>query len=192
MKFLQHKLALPPVLTLPHHIERNTLHLDSYNLQAGCKHSPKPENGSNRPISYWSRSFSDSQQVHDTIHDDCYAVEWAVLLLLPYLEETGLTRRADRDSPYEYSTYQMPQAYQRDGDIGYPSLTSTLAIRQVSNTKSRMPCQDWTTMTGTATISTMTFPLQTSTLMKTKASQLKSHFLRYVTYVPKKKTSPKQ
>lgn len=39
-----------------------------------------------KPIGYWSGSVIDAERARDTMHKECLAMGWAVLLLRPYLE----------------------------------------------------------------------------------------------------------
>ena len=87
------------MLALPKVGRRYIIDTDACAYQVGCV-LLQEQDGDERPkpIGYWSRSLSKSEQNYTTTEQECLAVVWAVLILRPYLEGTEFTIRTDHDS----------------------------------------------------------------------------------------------
>lgn len=98
MKALQDKLLSLPVLALPRYGLKYTLDTDACRDQVRCVLLRGQEDGTKRPIGYWSLFLNDSQRTYDATCRILYAVFWAVLQLRSYPKGSKFTIRTYLDS----------------------------------------------------------------------------------------------
>lgn len=89
---------LAPVLALLNSTSHLTLNTDACDVQIGCVVLQEQPNKTFMPIEYWSMSLINAERKYDTTRRWFLAIVWAILLLLPYLENSGFTIRTDHDS----------------------------------------------------------------------------------------------
>ena len=94
---LKERLISPPILALPQPHGHYVLDTDACDKQVGCVLMQEQE-GTLRPIGYWSRSLTPAEKNYDTTQREWLAVVWAILLLRPYLEMQKFTVRTDHDA----------------------------------------------------------------------------------------------
>ena len=95
---LRDSMISPPVLALPKAGKTYVLDTDACNYQLGCVLMQEQDDGSHRPIGYWSRSLTKAEKNYSTTEKECLAIVWAVLTLRPYLEGNRFTLRTDHHS----------------------------------------------------------------------------------------------
>ena len=95
---LRDSMISPPVLALPTAGKPYVLDTDACDYQVGCVLLQEQDDGTNRPVGYWSRSLSKAEKNYSTTEKECLAIVWAALTLRPYLEGQRFTLRTDHDS----------------------------------------------------------------------------------------------
>lgn len=95
---IQQKPTSSPGLALPRSWRTYRVEIDACDRQVGCVLLQKRPNGHDTPICYWSRSVTDAESSYDATHGECFAVVWAILLLLPYIESTSFAIWTDQDA----------------------------------------------------------------------------------------------
>ena len=107
-------LIAPPVLALPKAEGKYTVDTDACDLQVGCVLLQEQEDGTNRPVGYWSRTLTKPEKAYTVTERECLAVVWAVLLLRPYLEGARFTVRTcllyTSPSPRDKRQSRMPSS----------------------------------------------------------------------------------
>jgi len=95
---LRDSMISPPVLALPRAGYPYTLDTDACDHQVGCVLMQEQEDGTLRPVGYWSRSLTKAEKNYSTTEKECLAIVWAVLALRPYLEGVRFTLRTDHSA----------------------------------------------------------------------------------------------
>lgn len=88
----------PPILAHPRKVGQYTVDTDACDSQVGCVLLKQHEDGTARPIRYWSRTLTGIEQKLETTHEKRLAVMWALLLLRPYLGLDRLNIRTDHEA----------------------------------------------------------------------------------------------
>lgn len=109
----------------------------------------KKEGGINRPIGYWSRSFNDAQRACDTTHRECYAVVWAELSIMPYVQGTKFTIRKRHDFlewmlPISDAAGMLTRWWLRLSEFGFDTVHKIGFIDQTADviSKPKSQCED--------------------------------------------------
>lgn len=96
-KTLKSALASPPVLALPQTDLPYVLDTDAGDIQIGCVLMQQQEDKTLRPLGFFSKTLTETEQAYDASERECLAIVWAVTLLRPYLEASRFTIRIDHD-----------------------------------------------------------------------------------------------
>lgn len=75
-----------------------TMDTDACNAQLGYVPLQKQQEGTTRPIRYWSRTLEEPKTKLAKIQKICLAVVWTILLLHVYLEGSRFTVRTDHEA----------------------------------------------------------------------------------------------
>lgn len=96
---LNETLTNPPILALAWATSHYTLKTDAYDTQLGCVLLQQQPDRPEKPIDYWPRIRTDTENELVTTHKEWLVVIWAVLLLWPSLEGNWLTLRTNHEAP---------------------------------------------------------------------------------------------
>lgn len=77
----------------------HTVYRESRDKQIECVVLQRLSKKTNWPIGYRSCSLNDAKHTYNITHHQCFAVVWAVLLLLPYLKDCRVTVCTDHNAP---------------------------------------------------------------------------------------------
>ncbi len=98
---LHQSLLHPPILALPRRDGLYTLDTDASDGQLGCCLRQDQPNSDRLPVGFWSRTLSSAKKNYPTTENECLAVVWSVIMLLPYLEGVRFVIRTDHCSEWE-------------------------------------------------------------------------------------------
>lgn len=87
------------ILTISHAEEQITLYTAAFEAQAWLVFFQEELDEKADPIGNCSSSLTSSERVYNTTQRECLAISWALLILLPYLDNTRLTIGTDHGWP---------------------------------------------------------------------------------------------
>ena len=95
---LREAVNTPPILALPKVGLPYSMDTDASDFQFGAALFQTHEEGSRKPIGFWSRSLHAAERNYSTSEKECLAVVWGVATLRPYLQGVHFTVHTDHSS----------------------------------------------------------------------------------------------
>jgi hypothetical protein len=95
---LKMAVTTAPVLALPRKEGRYIVEADASASQLGAQLLQEQEDGSYRPLGYWSRQCNAAERNYSPTEREALAIVWAVKLCRPYLERTKFLVRSDHQA----------------------------------------------------------------------------------------------
>lgn len=78
---LQKKLMSSSVLALPNAKEKNMLDTNACNVQIECFLLQEQQDGTTKPVEYWSQLLAKAEKVYDTTQRGCHAIVGSIPML---------------------------------------------------------------------------------------------------------------